>query len=534
MNVHAKDFNSDYADTNKTKQKYSKQMQKFASKYPITGKMLTSPEQLRYFNDFYSYEKKIIESSIRKSFNYVELKKNENLAYIIMALTTSCSGIKEDKLVADIERLKNRYSAKDMAIVVSFWQAFKTKYNIVGIDKSTVQEFYRILNIYGLKLLKEYSAYSNYFYSQTLLPLYRGNIEYVKTVKALTKDSQHSTKALGFFLQNISTDIEIAINEGANSGEVVTFFDGLIRKTLFSKYTSLDCHQKQGISILMSDTLSAKIEWMRNYPETFYKISKMINSQAGNLNTLKALTLYSYASITYSKMDSFTQKKMFNSIATLTDNSLLNLSIIYALANHTSYFEAIVNGNDMYKNEKYREILFVSRDGSTPLNYFTQGNIHKFAKEIDELVSTPYYQINDLTTNEKIDVAIKIAETVDNITDIALGVIDIASGGTTLPLHVAMKTLKYAAKRGARVLIKNSKKVIKEESKKLLKGDFSIVKKVLDKKKELEYVKYTKSKKVDDFINTGVNYTKKIKNIKHLSHLKIFYKEKYLPLCTNN
>ena len=164
-------------------------------------------------------------------------------------------------------------------------------------------------------------------------------------------------------------------------------------------------------------------------------------------------------------METFKQKEMFKNIITLpTDSMLFNLSLIYALGNHTEYFAAIINqNNNMYENDKYKEILYISRNNKNMLNLFKDGNIGLFAKEIDDLVSTPYVDIHNLTGGEKVIIALKVVDYTSYATTIIPGV----GIGMQIARALTKATIKGVIKQGIKITVKNSLKFIKNQKKDL-------------------------------------------------------------------
>lgn len=465
---------------------YAEHLGEFAGNYPYIARFIVDREAFELFNRYYSEDKHSIDSAIKRVFSKKELKDGKNLSYVSLALSLSGDNFSEKQLSKTMKHLKERYTFDELGVIVPFWEHYKTKYYKPSRDLDKIKKsFESTVEIYGISLLEKYLPYANDFYP-TLLPEKYDNDAYKETIKSLLGDIKYTTFNLqAYFLKNISIDIEVALANGNSKEEILYYLKAFIKRNFIVQFGNFSCFEKEGLAMLVTDNLDYKLDWIKSDPELFSTIIRVLSGESDTEKMINILGLYNYASMVYAKMETSKQKEMFSNIVKLpTDNIILNLSLIYALDNSTNYFDAIVNNPDaMYVGDKYKEILYVSRNDKMILNLFKEGD-GQFIEEINDLVSTPYQDIHDLTTGEIIDKSIEI--------------VDYASCATILipGAGVALQIGKALAKTTAKGIIKKGFKTASKDAYKLMKNK---AKAVWEDK-----VKYTGKKPIDAVINKNI------------------------------
>ena len=397
---------------------YGEQLGKFVKEYPYISKLIVNKKTYKFFKYYYSIQKQAIDYSIKQSFSLNELQNKNNLVYVQMALQIIGDDVNKEILTKQIKDLKRRYSLDDMKVVLEFWAVVKQKYkNSYRDNKTLFAKLEQALDIYTLRTLKKYALYGADFYP-VLLPRKIQAKNYMKTMKYLMNTlniNQTSIAQQAFFLKNISLDIEIALADGHTNEEVIQYFKVFIQKQFIHQFGELrSCMEKQGLAMVVSDHLDAKLKWKKEDKQLFYKIIKELKRVKGKKEKLNILGLYNYASSVYGRMNLDNQKEMFNSIVNLpTQNIIFNLSLVYGLGKNTSYFSSIINNpNRLYRNKAYVNMLYDVRDNVMMLDLYRKLTTRKeFYEKIDFLVNNPD-EIGEMTTGEKIEF---VVNTVDYI-----------------------------------------------------------------------------------------------------------------------
>lgn len=444
---------------------YAEYLGDFVKKYPYASKFIISKETFKFFERYYSPEKKAIDESIGASFDKRELKNEKNLTYVIFALDVLGDNFNSSKLTESIKHLKQRYTLEEMKVVMKFWGTFKTKYSKDLHNKAEVfSSFEQIVDSYKLQTLEKYSLYAVDFYP-VLLPEDRNNIEYVETIKSLLRELKVKSTTLeqqAYFLKNISIDMQVALANGNERKEIVNYFKVFVQRKFIIQFGDLGCFEKEGLAMLISDHLDYKLDWNKSDNDVFFSLINALQKENDTTKMINILGLYNYASTVYGKMETYEQKEMFESVVNLpTENIVFNLSLIYTLDSSTSYFNAIVSNPDsMYEGKKYEEIFYVSRDGKMILNLFRNGD-EKFLAEINDLVSTPYQDIYSMTAGEMKNTAIDVADYASYATMIIPGVGIVANIGKIATKKIIQAGIKAGMKKSA----KNSYKFLKNQLK---------------------------------------------------------------------
>lgn len=467
---------------------YAENLGKFVKNYSYIAKFIINKKTFEFFERYYSPDKKSINTSIGRSFNKIELKDEKNLIYVIFALDVLSDNFDSNNLTKMIKHLKQRYTYKEMDVIMKFWGTFKIKYSKKMHNQiRSFSLFEQIVDSYGLLTLKKYNLYAVEFYP-VLLPEDWNNTEYIETIKSLLRELKIKSTTLeqqAYFLKNISIDIQVALENGNDQREIISYLKVFIQRKFILQFGNLDCFEKQGLAMLVSDNLDYKLDWNNSDNDIFFSLINALQKENNTTKMINILGLYNYASTVYGKMKTVQQKEMFESVVSLsTENIVFNLSLIYALDNNTSYFSAIINNPDsMYKGDKYKEIFYVNRDGKMILNLFRNGDA-KFIAEINDLVGTPYQDIYNMTTREMIDTAIDVVDYASWATMIIPGVGIAANIGKAL----AKASVKQAIKAGIKKSTKNTYKLLKNQSKDIWNDS----------------VKYTASKTRNRFMNKGI------------------------------
>jgi len=372
----------------------------------------------------------------------------------------SAGEIELDSFIQNCKKLKQKYSKDNLETLFYFWLLYKDKYTLLRDREKKIDSFYKMTEIYTLPLLSRYINYASDLYP-SLLPEKYDNYAYYKIIKELVSTANSSNVSIVemklYFIKTFSLDIQVALESGYKTREILRYFKIFSKYSFASFFLSYNCHHKQNIALVVSNNLDFKLNWMREKLETFQRIVDEMGEQKESKQILNLLGLYSYASVVRSHMTSIEQKKMFDSIINLPTKSLIfNLSLIYALGNHTAYFSAIINGNNnMYANNKYKQILYVSRDGKTLFDYFNSGDMETFSKETDRLVATSYQDIHDLTTIERIALASDIVDYTSYATMIVPGI----GTATQLAKVLTKMSIKGVSKEVLRKIIINGTKI---------------------------------------------------------------------------
>lgn len=439
---------------------YAENLGKFAKNYPYTAKFIINKETFDFFNRYYSRDKNKINNAIKRVFEKEELTNKKNLSYIMLAISMSEKNFDEKNLYETLKDIKQRYSLDDLSVIVPFWELYKKKYfqhpdNLEKIKQS----FEHTVDIYGISLLKKYSSYINDFYP-TLLPEKHDNDIYKNTIKSMLGEPSGVDRYTVYFLKNISIDIEIALANGNSKEEILYYFKPFIMRDFETNFKKASCDEKEGMAMLVADNLDNKLDWIRSEAKVFENVIRELSEENDRDKIMNILGLYSYASTVYAEMNTPQQKEMFSKIINLpAKNSIFNLSLIYALDNNTTYFDAIKNNPDtMYIQEKYNNILYVSRNDKTILNLFRDGDA-RFLEEINDLVKTSPDNINDMTIEEIRDRSIKVVEYADWATIIIPGV----GVGYQIAKVLAKTSIKAIIKTGANKTLKNTYKFTKKQ-----------------------------------------------------------------------
>jgi len=495
---------------------YAEHLGEFVKKYPHFANFILNKKSFEEMNKYSSPDKRAMDDAIRKTFSQKDLKNKKNLIYLTTALDIVGEHFDSSKLAKTIQHLQKKYTIEEMEIVILFWNIYSQQYRKNGYDSSKLfNSFEKAVDIYGLATLEEYSEYAVDFYP-TLIPKVEYNVEYMKTIKSLLRQIKHiSVERQAYFLKNISLDIQIALENGNSRQKILDYFRPFIKRNLVTAFDNLSCFEKQGLAMLVSDHLDYKLDWNRENKEIFPDIMRLLNKQDSQEKMINVLGLYNYASTVYIKMKTAQQKEMFENIVNLpTDNLLFNLSLIYTLDRETTYFSMIINNpSSMYERNKYKEIFYVNRNGKMILNLFRNKDA-KFISEINRLATMPFENIHDLTTGEKIDIAIEVVDYASYATMIIPGAGIMVNIGKTLAKTSVKQVIKYGAKKSA----KGALKLMKTQAKNYWS----------------DAIKYTGSKTKDKIINQNVLRTDQLLTGTVLTGVAYhyFFSEKQKKLCT--
>ena len=470
---------------------FSEQLGEFVRNYPYIAQFIINKNIFEFFNAMYSTEKKRIDEAIKYSFTKSDTQNKANMIYIQFALEIMGKDTKTRELKRQILDLKSEYTLNDLETIYPFWQMYKSKYKEkIDNQKKMYKHFKHMIDEYKKSFLKSYKNYRDDFFP-VLLPEAYGNLKYIKTIRALLSSMKSNTmEQQAYFLKNISIDVQIALENGNSEQEIVNYFERFINKEFIVQFGNLTCVQKQGLSMLVSDNLDYKLDWINNDEgEVFKKIIGALQKENNATRKINILGLYNYAALVYSKMQTDEQKKMMNNIISLpTENTVFNLSLIYALGENTNYFYAIINNNNqMYKHDKYIDIFYVRQEGESILTLFAKGN-EKFKEQVNDLVKTPYNDIHDLTTNEMISITGDVAEYASWATMIV--------PGAGIAMQIGKALVKSSLKAGIKQITKQGMKKNMANGLKNMKDGF------------IQYwddaVRYTGKKGTDDMINRSM------------------------------
>lgn len=471
---------------------FSEQLGEFVKKYPYIAQFIINKKIFYFFNAMYSHEKERINEAVKYSFTTKsEIQNKANIIYIQLALEIMGKDTNTRDLKRQILELKSKYTLDDLETIYPFWQMYKSKYKEKIYNKKKMyKHFKHMIDEYQISFLKSYKNYRDDFFP-VLLPEAYDNMKYIKTIKALHYSMRSNTmEQQAYFLKNISIDIQIALANGNSKLEIVNYYKSFINKEFIVQFGNLTCRAKQGLSMLVSDNLDYKLDWI-NYDEgkVFKKIIVALQKENNIERKINILGLYNYAAIVYSKMETDEQKKMINNIISLpTENTVFNLSLIYALGENTNYFHAIINGNyQMYKHEKYKDILYERQEGESILTLFAKGD-KKFNEQVNKLVETDYENIHDITGPEILKVAGDVAEYASWATMIVPGAGIAMQIGKALVKSSLKAGIKQITKQGIKKNTVNGLKKMKEGV--MQYGDDAVM--------------YTGKKSTDDMINKSM------------------------------
>lgn len=463
---------------------YASRLGKLAEQYSYIANYIINKQSFRYFNKFSDYQKYYLNRAIKKVFRN---KKKNNLLYIQLSLEFIGDNFKEKQLAKTMKKLSHKFTIKEMKSIYTFWNVYSQKYNVKQKVNKTcfIEQFYNFIKIYTPNEIKKYQEYANDFYP-TLLPENYTNIKYIKTIKYLLKEIKgFDINQQAYFLKNISLDIQIALKEGKSELEIVKYFKPFIAKGFIVNFGALNCVEKQGIAMLVSDNLNLKLDWIKNDKEVFAKIKNKIKYAYNKEEIINTLGLYNYSVQIYAQMKNNQQKIIFNYLMHKDINNrdiTKNLSLVYILSKYTTYMNAVINENNMYKHQKYKNIFEQSINGKNVFAMFINGKNELFAKNVDRLVTLPYSEIDNYTLDEKIEI-------VGNMADIAsYATMLIPGAGVAMQIgkSLAKASLKGIIKQGIKKSISKTGQVLRNQ----LKAHWN------------DKVKYVSNMKTNNRINT--------------------------------
>ena len=440
---------------------FAEELGAFAKRYPYLSRMIQDKGTFEYVNKKYDMDKKSIDEAIKYAFNNGNTKDNVDLVYLNFALDVVGEKFNSDELKQIILDIKEKYSIGSLDIILPFWETYQEKYKNENVHgKVFFDNFENIVDIYGLSLLERLRDYQGDIYT-VLLPNKYGNTEYTLTIKSLLNSMKgKDIEQQMFFLSNCYLDIEVALAGGHSSENIVEFYKKYMKRDFIQRFKNMNNYEKSGIIMLVGDHLDSKLDWMEHYKNSYRKITKTILKTKDLNDLINILGLYNYASALYEKMQNNKQRKMLISLVNLPskgNNIATNLSLIYALGENTSYFNAIINdNNEMSSNNKYKEILYVRQEGESIISLFAKGGkkgeeaYNKFVSQTNELVLKPYDEIHDLTPGEKVDMALEVADYASYATMIIPGVGIATNIGKSLLINGIKATAKNAVKAGVK------------------------------------------------------------------------------------
>ena len=437
---------------------YAEHLGEFVKNYPYTSKFIISRKTFEFFDRYNSSKKEITNNSIRVVFKKKDDQTKKNLQYILLALDVSGDGLKKDEFIRRLKHLKQRYNLEKMDTITVFWAAYKKKYKVRSTETIyEFEEFEKVINAYSVRTLQKYLPYAVEFYP-VLLPGHQNDLTYIKTIKSLLREVKRKGTTLSqqaYFLKNISIEVQVALADGNTPKDIVSYFKIFIKQRFVLLFGELSCIEKEGMSILIADNLDAKLDWMKENKNFFYRFIQILNKEKDIDKLANTIGLYNYAAGTYAQMKTKDQKEMFEDVIKLpTGNILFNLSLLYALGENTAYFSKIINNPDfMYEGKKYKRIFYERRNGNSILSLFKKGDksFYAFKDQVNDLVNTPYDKISDLTTEEKIDIALDVVDYASYATMIVPGVgimaqlgKAIAKNGVKAAVNIAFQEAKVS------------------------------------------------------------------------------------------
>lgn len=458
--------------------------QKFANfikSYPKTSQYINNKEEFELFNKFKSIQ------SLEKVLSKINIANNkDNKLYVLIALSFQKENINEQNFYNNLNELKKRYKSNDLKYVVPFWQIYVHLYE----GNVNFKYFINTVDKISISTLKNYSNWQNFF--PYFISDKEGNTKYTEVIKSLLDKNKVKDKYIFNFIQEVSFDIEDAINKGLNEKDIVSYLvnftsDRTLMEELNTEYCSSisDEEEDYGGNIIVQ-SLYDKVNFKKENEAEFSNIIKLLT----NKNKEEKIVIISYFNLMikiYSKLETPQAKNILIDLyKNMTNDKIVNMRAITILYQYTSYFYDIINNN--WDNDKYRDILYIKQSGFSSLDYLKSTdieNIDKLNTMVYSLIRTNEKNLNDLTIQEIGSLAINTADTALYASLIIPGV------GTGI--HLA-RTL---AKQSVKVALKN---ISKKNIKKLGKDTY----------------KFTKEA-TKDFLNNKVRYgdrrTKLVKNI---------------------
>ena len=450
---------------------FAEELGAFAKKYSYLSQLINDKETFEYFNKKYDTDKRNIDEAVKYAFkNDIKNDNYVNLTYLYFALAIVGDTYTDEGLKNTILHLKAAYTPENLETAFPLWKDYRKKYKNITVSKEIFfQNFEQLVHSYSFPLLKKLQMYQDYIYP-ILLPEKYGDTKYIYAIKALmnTMKGKSLEKQL-FFLKNSYIDIQVALVSGYSKDDVVGFYKNYLKREFIQRFSDLTQYQKAGLVMLVGDHLDAKLDWMKLDSQTYRKVTTTILKTKDIESLINTLGLYNYASALLERMPSKNEKKMLLNLLKLPSKKndiVQNLSLIYTLGENTAYFNAIINKNgDMEKKDKYIEMLYERQSGESILSLFSKGNRRgltdneekvikeAFIKQVNRLVATPYDEIHDLTSDEKVDIALDVADYASYAMIIVPGVGIAANIGKSLLVNGIKTTVKNVAKAGVQEVI---------------------------------------------------------------------------------
>lgn len=429
----------------------------FIGKFPKIGQFISTYEDFENFNKISS--KDIIEKVLDKT--NLRADKKGHLVFL-MALSFQTKAVLDEKSFEKDLKEINKYSEEYINIITPFWNVYINVYSESNHMKN-LDKFLEIINEIKISTLKDYSnreEFFQYFLSD------KNSLEYTKTIKKLLDKSEVKEKYLLSFIQQISSDIEDAINSGLKENDVVLYLKPFISdKVLMESFYQSACSKTQEEnsedipeSAIITQSLKNKISFKKVNEEIFNDIMKSLKNENKESEKIIILSYYNFMVRIYDELENKKQKEILIDLyKNLTKDKVFNMRAITILYQYTSYFSDIINDN--WKNKEYRDILYIEQSGNTPLKYLKDNNPNSMEQSIKELnemlyslIRTPKDNLKDLTLKEIANNTVDAIDTASTVTLIIPGV------------GIGVNAAKVLAKQSIKAILKQGAKKIAEKS----------------------------------------------------------------------
>ena len=438
------------------------QFSEFIRNYPKLSQFINNYEEFHYFNKISS--KDIIEKIITK----VNLGNNKksNLVFWMALSFQSLNYINEKILENDLNEINN-YSEKDIEFIIPFWNVYNNFYS-ESKHMMKYKEFSKIIKEITISTLKEYSHRQEFFIY--FLSDKNNHLEYTKTIKLLLDKKEVKEKYLLNFIEQISFDINDAIEKGYKAKDIVSYLnpfisDKILMKSFYKSSCSGSDNKNDDIeSAIISQSLSEKISFKKDNNEIFSEIIKSLKNKIEESDKIIMLSYYNLMLRIYNELENKEQKNVLIDLyKNLTNDKTFNMRAITVLYQYTDYFADIINKN--WKNKEYRGILYIEQSGNSSLKYLketTPESVESLNKIVYTLIRTPKENLNDLTSKEIFDKTLEVADKASYATLII--------PGAGIAVNVAKELAKQSVKQITKQVIKQGAKKTSEKTEKAFKN----------------------------------------------------------------
>ncbi|MFX4229996.1 hypothetical protein ACOL3I_00730 [Aliarcobacter butzleri] len=445
--------NSEYMDEFENNPLLFQKFGDFIKNYPKTSQYINNKEEFGLFNKFKSIQ------SLERVLSKMNLVNNkDNKLYVLMALSFQKEYIDEQNLYNDIKELRKKYKSNDLKYLVPFWQIYVHFYK----GNINFHHFIDIVNEISISTLKKYSNWQNFF--PYFLSDKESNTEYIKVIKLLLDKSKLKDKYIFNFIQEVSFDIEDAINRGLNAKEIVSYLNYFISdRTLIEEFNTEYCSMHTDYEHyyggeIIAQSLYDKVNFKKENEVEFLNIMNLLTNKKKE-DKIVIISYFNLMIKIYSKLETKEAKNILIDLYNnMTNDKIANMRVITILYQYTSYFDDIINDN--WVNDKYRDILYIKQDGFSSLDYLKSTdieNINKLNTMVHSLIRTKEENLNDLTMQEIRNLAI---DTVDKASYATLII-----PGAGIAVHAAKTPAKQSVKMALENISKNNiKKLGKDTS----------------------------------------------------------------------